>query len=89
MLSRGICEMTDIGEALMDYTLLADVAKAEKAGLFDKGVHGENEDRHISLLDDLLRPLDGKEVYVTVRNLVKYHRTQFARTLEYMEKEGE
>ena len=81
--------MIEVGETLMDYELLSDVKRAEKAELFDKGVHGENEDRHVSQLDELMKPLDGKEVYVVTRNLIKYHRQQFIKTLEYMNKEGE
>lgn len=81
--------MTDIGETLIDYELDRDIRKAVKAGVIKQGDDSELEDRHISLFDELLQALDDKEVYVTVRNLVKYHRADFVRVLEYMEKEGE
>lgn len=78
-----------VGETLIDYELLADVKKAIKANLFDMGDDSENEDRHVSAFDELMKPLDDKEVYIVTRNLVKYHRKAFAKTLIYLEKEGE
>ena len=78
--------MTDFGETLIDYELLNDARKAEKAGLFPRGDHSENEDRHISLLDELMTALDAKEVFVVTRNFVRYHRDTFAKTLLYLEK---
>ena len=80
----------EIGETLIDYELLSDIKKAIIAKVIKPGDESENEDRHISLLDDLMKPLDDKEVYVLVRNLIKYHRKDFVRILDYMnKKEGE
>lgn len=78
-----------VGETLIDYELLTDINKAIKAGLFEQGDNSENEDRHVSAFDELMKPLDEKEVYIVTRNLVRYHRIAFARTLHYLEKEGE
>ena len=78
-----------VGETLIDYELLADINRAIKSGLFDKGDISENEDRHVSAFDELMKPLDDKEVYIVTRNLVRYHRRAFAKTLHYLEKEGE
>ena len=80
----------EIGETLIDYELLTDIKKAIISKVIKPGDESENEDRHISLLDDLMKPLDDKEVYVLVRNLIKYHRKDFVRILDYMnKKEGE
>lgn len=79
----------EVGETLIDYELLSDIDKAILARIIKQGDDSEKEDRHISLLNTLLKPLDDKEVYVVVRNLVKYHRKDFLRILEYMNKEGE
>ena len=78
-----------VGETLIDYELLTDINKAIKSGLFEQGDNSENEDRHVSAFDELMKPLDEKEVYIVTRNLVRYHRRAFARTLHYLEKEGE
>ena len=74
----------EIGETLIDYGLKADIDKAITEEIIEQGDDSEMEDRHISLLNTLLKPLDDKEVYVVVRNLVKYHRRDFLRILEYM-----
>ena len=76
----------EIGETLIDYGLKADIDKAITEEIIEQGDDSEMEDRHISLLNTLLKPLDDKEVYVVVRNLVKYHRRDFLRILEYMNK---
>ena len=78
-----------VGEPVVDYELLKDINKAIKSGLFDRGDDSENEDRHVSAFDELMKPLDEKEVYIVTRNLIRYHRRAFAKTLRYFEKEGE
>lgn len=80
----------EIGETLIDYELLKEVDRAVLDRVINQGDDSENEDRHISLLDNLMIPLDDKEVFVLVRNLIKYHREDFVKTLEYLNrKEGE
>ena len=82
-MSMGI----EIGETLIDYLLLNDIEKAVKAKVIKRGDVSENENRNVSLLDELMKPLDDKEVFVVVRNLVKYHRKDLIRVLEYMNKQ--
>ena len=63
--------------------------------IVDAGVIGEIGDdseleiRHITELEDRMKALDDKEVFVVINTLVKYHREIFVKTLEYLEKEGE
>ena len=77
----------EIGETLIDYKLLSDIDKAIAERIIEQGDDSEKENRHISLLNTLLKPLDDKEVYVVVRNLIMYHKKDFVRTLEYLNKQ--
>ena len=83
--------MSNVGETAVDYSLCEELEEAYKAGVFDDmGVPGENEDRHVSLLEYLMIPLDDKETYVVTKTLVTHHWDTFKKTLEYLErKEGE
>lgn len=91
MLFSGVYEMSfEIGEALIDYALLSDIDDAVRAKVIKRGMDSEIESRHVSLLDELMTPLDDKEVFVVTRNLIKYHLKDFLRILTYMkEQEGD
>lgn len=90
-MSVGISEMMFVvGDDFVNYTLLRDIDKAYKAGVFpDKGIDNEDEDRYLSELERRMTALDDKSVYVAIKAFVKHHRKTVVRTLEYMEKEGE
>jgi len=81
--------MTDVKTAV-DYSLLKDLEKAHKAGVFsDMGVDNDNEKLHVSELEYRLEAFDDKETYIAVKTLVKHHRTTVVKTLEYMNEEGD
>lgn len=81
--------MTDIGETFVNYTLCKDIKKAARAGVIDMGFDTEEEDRFVSELERRIAAFDDKETYVAIKTLVRNQARTVARTLTYMEKEGE
>lgn len=79
-----------VGDTAVDYALLKDIEKAYRAGVFsDMGIENENEDRHVSELEYRMAALDEKETYIALKTLIKHHKNTVAKTLEYMEQEGD
>lgn len=83
--------MIGADEAFVDFALMSDIRKAEKAKVIHLNVSLDNEyeEPHLSELERRLIPFDEVETFVTVKTLVKYHRKTLLKTLEYMEKEGQ
>ena len=79
----------NIGETLIDYALIEDLDGAYEAGVFsDKGIAGENEDRHCSELSRRVAVLDEKETYIAVKALVTNHWETFSKSIQYLERKG-
>ena len=81
--------MTDIGDTFVNYTLCKDIKKAAQAGIIEQGFDTEEEDRFVSELERRIAAFDDKETYIAIKTLVKNQARTVARTLTYMEKEGE
>ena len=81
--------MSDIGETYVNYSLCKDVRKAAKAGVIELGFDTEEEDRFISELERRISAFDDKETYIAVKTLINHNPRTVAKTLNYMEKEGE
>lgn len=77
-----------IGENFVNYSLLKDLKKAHKAGVFeDMGDDSEQEDRFVSELERRMAALDEKETYIVVKTLVNHHRNTVIKTLEYLDEQ--
>ena len=79
----------DIGETFINYILCKDVRKAADAGVFELGFDTEEERRFISELERRVAVFDDKETYIAVETLIKNNPRTVAKTLAYLEKEGE
>ena len=78
----------EIGEVFVDYGLCDEIDRAYEVGVFeDKGVEGENEDRHLSELNRRMVALDSKEVFVVTRAILENHKETVKRTIKFMEGE--
>lgn len=78
-------------EPFVNFALMNDIRKAEKAGIIHPNVPvgGEYEENHLSELERRFRALDETEDYVAIATLVKHNRKLFVKILEYMNTEGE
>lgn len=76
------------GENHVNHNLCRHVERVIDAGVIKEMCDdSELERRHITELEERMKALDDKEVYVVVKTLVDYRREAFVRTLEHLEKE--
>ncbi len=74
--------------AHINYKTQRKIERVVDAGVIGEiGDESELEIRHITELEDRMKALDDKEVFVVINTLVKCHREMFVKTLEYLERE--
>lgn len=77
----------EVGETLIDYSLLKVLDRAEEYGVFkDIAVKGETENRYVSELAARMSALDPKSVFIAMVMFVGNHKETVVKTLDYLNK---